>query len=73
MNNFGDSPFFTACILPRARHEAERLAGRAQVLLYSGFSLTQAALYSHNSGFLFFALPLCLIYAALRGEGRPDV
>ena len=52
---------------------ALRLAGRAQVLLYSGFSLTQAALYSHNSGFLFFALPLCLIYAALRGEGRPDV
>ena len=43
------------------------------MLLYSGFSLTQAALYSHNSGFLFFALPLCLIYAALRGEGRPDV
>ena len=43
------------------------------MLLYSGFSLTQAALYSHNSGFLFFTLPLCLIYAALRGEGRPDV
>ena len=52
---------------------ALRLAGRAQVLLYSGFSLTQAALFSHNSGFLFFALPLCLIVAALRGEGRPDV
>ena len=52
---------------------ALRLAGRAQVLLYSGFGLTQAALFSHNSGFLFFALPLCLIVAALRGEGRPDV
>ena len=52
---------------------ALRLAGRAQVLLYSGFGLTQAALFSHNSGFLFFALPLCLIYAALRGEGRSDV
>jgi len=32
-----------------------------------------APLPSHTSGFLFFALPLCLIYAALRGEGRPDV
>ena len=52
---------------------ALRLAGRAQVLLYSGFSLTQAALFSHNSGLLFFVLPLCLIVAALRGEGRPDV
>ena len=47
---------------------ALRLAGRTQVLLYSGFGLTQAALFNHNSGFLFFALPLCLIYAVLRGE-----
>mgnify|MGYP001010263132 CR=1 FL=1 len=47
---------------------ALRLAGRAQMLLYSGFGLTQAALFSHNSGFLFFALPLCLLVAALRGE-----
>ena len=38
------------------------------MLLYSGFGLTQAALFSHNSGFLFFALPLCLLVAALRGE-----
>ena len=52
---------------------ALRLAGRAQVLLYSGFSLTQAALFSHNSGLLFFVLPLCLIVAALRGEGHTDV
>ena len=52
---------------------ALRLAGRAQVLLYSGFSLTQAALFSHNSGLLFFVLPLCLIVAALRGEGHAHV
>lgn len=44
---------------------ALRLAGCAHILLYSGFSLTQAALYSHNSGFLFFAVPLCMIYGAL--------
>ena len=35
LNNFGDSPFFTACILPRSRHEAEHLAGRAQIFLLS--------------------------------------
>ena len=52
---------------------ALRLAGRAQVLLYSGFSLTQAALFSHNSGLLFFVLPLCLIVAALRSEGHAHV
>ncbi|WP_298643064.1 O-antigen ligase family protein [uncultured Cardiobacterium sp.] len=48
---------------------ALRLAGSAHILLYSGFSLTQAALYSHNSGFLFFALPLCMMYAAYRARG----
>ena len=47
---------------------ALRLAGSAHILLYSGFSMTQAALYSHNSGFLFFALPLCMMYAAYRAR-----
>ena len=47
---------------------ALRLAGSAHILLYSGFSMTQAALYSHNSGFLFFALPLCMMYAAYRAK-----
>lgn len=51
---------------------ALRLAGNAHVLLYSGFSMTQAALYSHNSGFLFFALPLCMMYAAYRENASPE-
>ena len=51
---------------------ALRLAGSAHILLYSGFSMTQAALYSHNSGFLFFALPLCMMYAAYRENASPE-
>lgn len=40
------------------------LAGVSHLLLYIGFGLTQAALYGHNSGFHFFALPLFLFYTA---------
>lgn len=47
-----------------AQATALRLAGLAHVFLYIGFGLTQAALYSHNSGFHFFALPLFMLYTA---------
>ncbi|MDO4777377.1 MAG: O-antigen ligase family protein [Cardiobacteriaceae bacterium] len=43
---------------------AARTAGIAHLVLYGGFGLTQTALFGHNSGMLFFALPLCLLYSA---------
>ncbi|MDO4706475.1 MAG: O-antigen ligase family protein [Comamonadaceae bacterium] len=51
------------------------LAGVSHLLLYIGFGLTQAALYGHNSGFHFFALPLFLFYTAWQarlGSVAPD-
>lgn len=43
---------------------AVHTAGIAHLVLYGGFGLTQSALFGHNSGMLFFAIPLCLLYSA---------
>lgn len=48
----------------RLPHSAARTAGIAHLVLYGGFGLTQTALFGHNSGMLFFAIPLCLLYSA---------
>lgn len=39
-----------------------RLTAASHIFLYTGFSLTQAAIYVHNSGFMFLVMPLCLFY-----------
>ena len=39
-----------------------QLAAISHILLYIGFSLTQAALYGHSSGFMFLTIPLCMFY-----------
>ncbi|MDO5090907.1 MAG: O-antigen ligase family protein [Cardiobacteriaceae bacterium] len=51
---------------PRARDQealACQLAATSHTLLYIGFSLTQAAIYIHSSGFMFLAIPLCVFYS----------
>lgn len=55
-------------VYARARQAASatQLAASGHLLLYIGFSFTQATLYVHSSGFMFFTVPLCLLYGIWR-------
>lgn len=57
-----------------ARHprSAAALAGAGHLLLYAGFGLTQSTLYVHNSGFMLFVVPLCLLYGIWRHALPPQ-
>lgn len=56
------------CLYVRRRgaHPAAYLAASGHILLYVGFGVTQSTLYVHSSGFIFFAIPLCLLYGIWR-------